>query len=174
MDEILSYAISDADIINITGINNIIRYQDIKNYNDIDDLLKKNVLVCFILFETKNNYGHWTVIFRNNNLIEFFDPYGFLFENQKLYIEQEEFKDPINYLSILLKKSPYQISYNELKFQNIKDKSIGTCGKWCIIRYLNRHRGLYDFEKMIKTDSKKYNLSYDEFIAYIFFYLFNI
>lgn len=173
MDEILSYAISDTDIINITGIDNIIRYQDIKNYNNINDLLKSNN-VCFILFETKNNYGHWTVIFRNNNLIEFYDPYGVFIENQKLYIEEEEFRDPINYLSILLKKSPYQISYNEIKFQNIKDKSIGTCGKWCIIRYLNRHRGLYDFEKMIKTDSKKYNLSYDEFIVYIFFYLFNI
>lgn len=173
MDELLSYAISDADIRNITGVNNIIRYQDIKNYNDIDDLLK-NVLVCFILFETKNNYGHWTVIYRNKNLIEFFDPYGVFIEKQKLFIEEEEFKEPINYLSILLKKSPYQISYNEIKFQNIKDKSIGTCGRWCIIRYLNRNKGLYDFEKMIKKDSKKYNLSYDEFIAYLFFYLFNI
>lgn len=173
MDELLSYAISDADIRNITGINNIIRYQDIKNFNNIDDLLKNN-LVCFILFETKYNYGHWIVIFKNKNLIEFFDPYGLFIEKQKIFISEDEFKEPINYISILLKQSPYQISYNEIKFQNIKDKSIGTCGKWCIIRYLNRNLGLYDFEKMIKTDSKFFNLSYDEFIAYLFFYLFNI
>jgi len=173
MNELLRYAISDADIRNITGINNIIRYQDIKNYNDIDELLSVNNVV-FILFETKDNYGHWTVIYRNKNLIEFFDSYGVFIEKQKLFIQDKDFIDPINHISKLLKKSPYQISYNEIPFQNMKDKSIGTCGKWCIIRYLHRHKGLYDFEKMIKTDSKKYNLSYDEFIAYIFFYLFNI
>lgn len=172
MDELLRYAISDADIRNITKVNNIIPYKQIKNYNNIDELLGKNK-VCFILFETDENYGHWTVIFRNNDLIEFFDPYGLFIENQKIYIEDEKFIDPINHLSILLKKSHYKISYNEIKFQNI-DKSIGTCGKWCIVRLLNRHKDLYDFEKMIKEDSKKYNLSYDELIVYIFFYLFNI
>jgi hypothetical protein len=173
MDELLSYAISDADIRIITGINNVIRYQDIQNYDSVDDLLK-NVLACFILFETKDNYGHWTVIFRNKNLIEFFDPYGVFIEKQKLFIEEEQFREPINWLSILLKKSPYQISYNEIPFQNMKNKTIGTCGKWCIMRWLHRHKNLYDFEKMIKSDSMRYKMSYDRFIAYIFFYLFNI
>ena len=173
MDKLLSYAISDDDIKNITGVDNIIPYKKIKNYNDIDELLSVNNVV-FILFETTDNYGHWIVIFKTNDLIEFFDPYGVFIEKQKLFIQDKDFIDPINHISILLKKSPYHISYNEIPFQNMKDKSIGTCGKWTILRYLNRHKGLYDFEKMVKTDSMRYKMSYDRFIAYIFFYLFNI
>jgi len=172
MDKLLSYAISDDDIKIITGVDNIIPYKKIKFYEDVDDMLGI-YNVCFVLFETAKNYGHWVLIFRNNNLIEFFDPYGVFIEKQKNYIDDRRFLDPINHISILLKQSPYQISYNEINFQKMDD-TIGTCGKWCIMRWLHRHKNLYEFEKMIKEDSMRYKMSYDRFIAYIFYYLHGI
>ena len=175
IEKLLSYAISDDDIIATTKINNIITYNQIKRFNDIDELLT-NLKSCFLLFESSNNFGHWCLLFKNDNdLIEFFDPYGVFIENQKSYINDEKFKEPINYLSILLKKSPYQISYNEFEFQDINNDIVGTCGKWCIIRYLNRDKDLYKFKDMIDMDMKKMNIdNSDVLIVKIFYYLFNI
>ena len=174
MEDLLNYAISSDDIKNITGNNNIIRYSQIKNYNSINDLIG-NQNGCFILFETSQSYGHWCILTKNNDLIEFFDPYSIFIEKQKDFIDNPEFLEPINYLSILLKKCPYRISYNEFMFQNDKYDEIGTCGKWCIIRYLNKHIDLYKFKDMIEEDMEKLNITEpDILVCLIFFYSYNI
>jgi hypothetical protein len=174
MEQLLKYAVSSNDIINITKNNNIVKYKEIKNYETIDDLLGiKNG--CFILFETQEGFGHWCVLTKHNDLIELFDPYGIFIEKQKLYIDDENFKDPINWLSILLKKCNYRVSYNEYEFQNINYGQIGTCGKWCILRYLNKHIELNKFKNMIEKDMKKLNITEPDILAVlIFFYSYNI
>jgi hypothetical protein len=173
MNELLAYAVSSADISKITGNNNIIPYRKIKLYNTIDDLLGTNN-ACFILYETEYYYGHWVLVSRSGNLIEHFDSYGYKPEAEKTFITNKNLIEPINYLNILLKNSPYQVSYNEFPLQ-ILDDSIGTCGKWVMLRYFLKDMCLYDFKNMLFNDMKKINCKYpDIFVCLIFKYNYNI
>jgi hypothetical protein len=54
------------------------------------------------------------------------------------------------YLSILLKKCPYELTYNEFPFQTL-DNGVKTCGRWCCIRALLKDMDLYQFKKLFLT-----------------------
>jgi hypothetical protein len=173
MEELLLYSVSCSDIRRITKNNNIVPYSRLKAYKTIDELLGDK-LACFILFQEEEFYGHWTILSRCGNLLEHFDSYGFKPEEEKKYINNKEFIEPINYLNILMKNSPYEVSYNEFPFQ-MKDNYIGTCGKWCMLRYMFKDMNLYKFKDMIMKDMKKLNIKYpDIFVCRIFFYNYNI
>jgi hypothetical protein len=86
MDEIkrrLTDMISDDDIekyLDKEGHQKIIKYSDLKNYRDIDDLIPKFNDYKIILIETQMNSGHWIVLLKykidKKPTIEYFNSYG--------------------------------------------------------------------------------------------------
>src|SRR6185437_3614673 len=159
----MDIALSNTDI--SKALNNktkIIQYKDLLNYKDIDDLLYPHNKAV-ILYNTKENYGHWTCIIKRNDSIEMFDSYGYKPDDQQKYIT-EKVKSENNmdfpYLTYLLYKSKnkYKIHYNNYKLQSEKD-GINTCGRWVILRIHLKEMNIDEFSKLIKNDKNVYYLT---------------
>jgi hypothetical protein len=143
-----------------------LKYSDLADIKDINDLLPEERDYRIILTETKRNEGHWCCIMKytdqktGKKYIEWFDSYSgkpdselkFIPEAIKKMLGQDK-----NYLSRILKtvKEPYTILYNAKKYQTLKD-GINTCGRWCILRLIMFHTGytLPEFKEFIKASSK--------------------
>ncbi len=170
LDKYKSKPLSNIDIEQILdGKTNIILYPDLYKYQSLDEILDPYE-ACIILYQTKKDFCHWCCITkRNNNLIEFFDPYGTFVDDQLKFIPEnfrKQSKQDYPHLTWLLYNSPYQISYNEIRFQKL-NQSIQTCGRWCVFRIICKDMDLYDFQKMIKQLTKKLNLTNDELITLV-------
>lgn len=167
-------ALSNSEVLKLVdGKANVILYPDLYKYNTIDEILNPYG-ACILLFEAKPSYGHWCCLFKNrNNLIEFFNPYGGFPDDSLEYIP-ERFRKISNqdypHLSWLLINSPYDLSYNEFKFQK-HNEAIKTCGRWCALRLLCRNMDLYDFHKMIEYYTKLFNITGDEFVTLLTMYI---
>ncbi len=147
--------LSDKNMLQLVdGKANVIIYPNIIHYKTIDDVLGP-YKACFILFESKVRYGHWCLLFElDSGELEFFNPYGGYPDDSLDYIPKN-FRDKSNqnypYLSMLLLKSRYPLTYNEHKFQ-VMVKGINTCGRWCAVRLAFRHISLEDFYKLFKDN----------------------
>jgi hypothetical protein len=161
-------ALSNFDILKLlNGKANIVLYPDLVKYSTIDEVLGQYG-ACVLLFMAKKNYGHWTAIFkRTDDSIEFFNPYGG-FPDDSLKFIPCHFRKISNqlhpYLSLLMYNSPYNLSYNEFKFQEHKD-NIRTCGRHCVVRLWNRNLDLYQYKKLLDQISDDNNINYDEIVT---------
>jgi hypothetical protein len=162
------YALSDDDIQSIlaphkTKIWNYPELATVSNVNELFDDLGR----CVILFDTISPYsGHWTGIIKRENEIEFFDPYGIKYDEEKKWISKAKLKafhesEPL--LTNLLnqgKQLGYKITWNTVKFQ--KDgEGINTCGRWTAVRLLFRDLSPKQFQRMIDASQ----LTPDEFVT---------
>lgn len=132
----------------------ILSYSDLVNYETISEVFGKYDVV-FLLYETKENFGHWVVLCQNNTTIFFFDPYG-LFPDDQLKFVDFAFRITHNmlipYLSILLILSPKRVVYNPYQFQDINNYSIATCGRWCsLFTYFYESISIPEFFNMFKN-----------------------
>lgn len=150
--------LSANEIMDIIGYRvNIASYDDIQQYNKIEDLLADNEC-CLILYNygdihDKIQLGHWCVIFtrleNDKPIIEFFDPYGFQIDTQIDYIK-DYYKEKNMYLYPWLSKlllaadNRYDLHYNNYKLQRDAD-DILTCGYWVAIRVVCRDRTIDKF-----------------------------
>jgi hypothetical protein len=86
--------------------------------------------------------------------LEFFDSYGLTPDEELNFNKNEYFRKSKNqdypHLSYLLDHSPYEISYNNYKFQQ-KRNDIRTCGRHVACRIIFRHMPLEDY-KVFMTD----------------------
>lgn len=157
-------ALSNHDILNLLSNKcNIILYPDLYKYNSINEILEPYDS-CIILYEAKPKYGHWCAINKiNNNDIEFFNPYGGLVDNSLNYIPNS-FRKKTNqlypYLTKLMYNSPYNLFYNEFKFQK-KGYDIKTCGRHCVIRTLLKKLDIYEYKELLDELCKLYRINYD-------------
>ena len=167
-------ALSDKELLKIIdGKANLVLYPDLINYKTIDDVLGPHD-ACILLFEAKPHYGHWCCLFKvTDRLIEFFNPYGGYPDDSLKYIP-DHFRKVSNqdypYLSWLLINSPYELSYNEHKFQK-QEKDIKTCGRWCGIRLACRHMSLEQFTDFINSMTKMLNCTGDELVTILTMYV---
>jgi len=167
-------ALSDKDLRKLVeGKASIVLYPNLIHYKTIDEVLGPHE-ACFLLFEAKRHYGHWTLLFKSDpTTIEFFNPYGGYPDDSLEYIPMH-FRKKSNqlhtHLSVLLDKSPYELTYNEFQFQK-KAKDTKTCGRWCAVRLLMRYTSLYDFKEVIDKLSKELGLSGDEFVTLLTMYV---
>src|SRR5580698_9294060 len=105
LDNIISkyedIALSDKDLANLLNHKNkLVIYQDLINYNNIDDVLGPNGM-CTLLFESKKNYGHWCCLWKlNKNTVSFFNSYNGLPDGSLDYIND-------NYAKISNQDYPY-------------------------------------------------------------------
>lgn len=169
--ELINEPLSSSDILQkLDYKTNLIKYGDLAHYNNIDDVLGKYG-ACIILYELKNNFGHWTLLFkRNNNIIEHFDSLGYAIDDELQFINlyfRKISNQLIPHLSYLLYISPYKCEYNDFPLQE-DCKNVATCGKWCVLRLLCRNLNI---NKFIKLFDNIYPYTRDEYVTLITHFL---
>lgn len=161
-------ALSNFDILNLLNNKcNIVLYPEMYKYKSIDQLINP-YNCCIILYEAKENYGHWCALIKTNkNEIEFFDPYGGDPDNSLDHISKQ-FKKSSNqffpYLSKLMYNSPYNLNYNEFQFQK-KDSDIKTCGRHSVVRCLCKNLDIYQYKELLDKLCKILKCDYDELVT---------
>lgn len=139
----------------LDGKTKILRYKDLLNYNNIDDVLKPyNNIV--LLYESMPRSGHWVCVIKHKDTIEYFDPYGLKIDEILKYIKPSFRKisnQDFPYLSYLLYKSKYNIIYNNKKLQE-KNNKISTCGRHIISRIILKDIPLKKYINIFKTEKK--------------------
>jgi hypothetical protein len=139
-------------------------YRELDKCNTLDDALGPNNAIV-LLYEQKNNFGHWCCVFRNNNIVFFFDPYGVWPDDQLDEIDKKyRLKSGQAYrqLSFLMAESPYQIDYNNHQLQS-DHENINTCGRWCVARLKNRFLNSDQFYKLFGPGHE--NIDPDELVT---------
>ena len=156
-----AYALTDEDVVNaVKGKAKVVLYEDIKDYDSIDELLKPYGAV-FILYQQKPSSGHWVPLFKRENNkgnteVEFFDGYG-LAPDEELFFTDKKMRKKLNhdypYLTELLYNAPrgYELIYNEHPFQKY-GKGIATCGRHCVLRLQHRNKSLEDYLRWFKSE----------------------
>lgn len=152
-------SLSSKDVLKLVDNKaNLLIYHQLTKYNNIDDALGKYGALI-LLYETKKNYGHWTLVFkRDKNTIEMFDSYGIFIDDELNFVPKnfkKEGKETYPYLTYLLYNSGYNIEYNDKQLQS---KKIGTatCGRWTAVRLLLRYISIEKFIKLF-TGNKCFN-----------------
>lgn len=147
----------------------ILRYQDLKNAKNIDEVLKPWGSTI-ILVETKHNYGHWIALLKykdkhsGKNIVEHFDSYGIIPDDELEFVPNEmkgELGADRRYLTSLLAKCPYKVIYNNVQLQKF-DKGVSTCGRWCGLRVKFKDVPLDKFVSCFKNAKK---LNPDEWVT---------
>jgi hypothetical protein len=141
-----AYSLSDRDIKSaLLPGTPIVKYADLKHVRHVNQLLNNRGRYCVILYGIRSDTdGHWTgLLWTKGNdgrpSIEVFDPYGMRVDHEFRFPVHHQYE---RYLSQLLLKSGYPITYNELPFQT-KAKDINTCGRHVISRLYRSHLPLY-------------------------------
>ncbi len=152
---------------------NILTYSEIHKLKSIDELLDPYD-ACIILFEAEPSYGHWCALIKiNNKDVEFFNPYGG-YPDDSLKIIDKKFrkqsKQDKPYLSLLLLKSPYDLSYNEYKFQK-SGSSIQTCGRHCVLRVIFKNLDLKQYREFMNELSNILHMDYDNIVTLLTMYI---
>ena len=163
----MNQPISNIDILRkLKGKTNIVYYEDLHKYSEINQLFKNNS--CVLLYKIQPTFGHWTALIKNNFGIEFFDPYGSLPDETKTVIDKYFLKQTNqyeNYLCDLLYKESFTtpIEFNHYKFQH-KGKNINTCGKHVICRIIHKDLSLEQYNQFIKS----MGINPDEYVTQLY------
>ncbi len=167
INKLESKALSSEDILDaINGKANLIAYPDIVNYKNIKDLLGK-YNACIILYQTKENFGHWTCVFKNKYGYNFFDSYGIKPDFEIKFIPKyyrEDSGQSFTHLTYLLAKTKKPIEYNDVKLQKLKS-GVNTCGRWVTARLILKDMPIKDFVKFFR--SKYLGLTPDQLVTYL-------
>jgi hypothetical protein len=164
-------ALSDEDIHKILGGDaKIIKYAELGNLYDIDQLLPEEKDYCIILYEDRPNRGHWTAILKYNNLYEHFDSYGVKPDSELKWIgakRNRQLHQDEPYLTQLLEKEEEKHIYNNVAYQS-KDSRVNTCGSHVVHRLYRLKNddmslpGYYHYMKSLKDQT---NVGHDVIVA---------
>jgi hypothetical protein len=170
--------ISNYDIKKYLKNVNIINYGDLGHYDNITELLPKEIdaVVLFVKTTTHTN-GHWCCVMRNKKNIYYFDSYGLRVDKNLLFQEDKNIRKKLNqnipHLSFLFNdalKRGFRVYFNEVKYQD-DDKAFGSasCGRWVVYRILKHFEGYTPkkFKNHILSLIKKYELKPDYIITNI-------
>jgi hypothetical protein len=161
-------ALTDGHIFDLLdGKFRLVLYPQLINFRDIDEVLGPNG-ACVLLFEAKKRYGHWCCLWKlNNKTVSFFNSYGGYPDDSLDFIPEHFAKvnnEDYPYLSLLLDKSPYKLTYNEYAYQK-HDNDIKTCGRHVCVRLWCRDMNDDQYHKYISMFMKKYNIDADQFVT---------
>jgi hypothetical protein len=173
----LAYLVSNYDIekkFNHSKAIKVIIYSDLQYYNDIYDLLDKNISACFILLRTSVNSGHWCCLVRNNKNIYYFDSYGVGPDGELSRISKGlryQLGESDKLLTGLIQTitSDYTFSYNNIQFQQYLP-DINTCGKWTTVftKCVFLGMTLIQFQNKMKELKNEYKTTYDDLICVLY------
>lgn len=167
--EVIIEPMGDDDIRYYFPDANIIKYSELKDYQDIETLLRDNKSFFFLLYQDQPNSGHWVCLSRTGDTIEYFDSYGKKIDEPLSWVPNYVlFKLGIQlpFLSRLLNKTKLNVVYNPIEYQEDK-KDINTCGRHCCFRLKNMLKGvdLADYYRLMKELKDKYKVSYDVIVS---------
>lgn len=156
IDELQKKPFSGRNILEATdNKTRIMTYPEIHKYDTIDQILEPHNC-CVILYESKPKYGHWVCILKHpNNVLEFFDPYGFSVDEQFKFINEDYRKQSHQSYPLLCRmflNSPYRIQINKMKIQKY-EKDVSSCGRHCAFRIISRDVPLNEYQKMMKKEN---------------------
>lgn len=150
----------------------IIKYPEFNNMKSIDEaFVKSNAVIIYFEIEDVNS-GHWTCMMKNNNQIEFFDPYGLKIDSEFKYMtmhKRKELNEQFKPLSKLLYSSPYKIIHNSYKIQQFQFNYNGqiirpqTCGRHTALRLIDKDKPLE--QHILDTYTKNHKLGNDDIIS---------
>jgi len=136
----------------LDGKANIMSYARLTEYDNLDEALGEHGALV-LLYETKRNFGHWTLVFRlDNDTVEFFDSYSLKPDDELKFIPEYfriENNQLLPHLTYLLYTSGYKVEYNDYKLQK-KLRDMNTCGRHVVSRLLFRNLDIDKYAKMIK------------------------
>lgn len=153
MDNLIKKAedidLSADDINRINNNNsNIIVYHNLSNYHNFRSMFGGKDCVI-LLYETKQNFGHWVCILEFPSYYEFFDSYGFQPDTELKYA----LYDNVAYLTELMKTADKPIKTNSTRLQTFAD-DINTCGRWVATRTKMNHIEQPAFLSLFKGNSQ--------------------
>ena len=172
--------LTDVDIKKILGDNvKIITNEELKNYNSIEELLPHKKDIVVIIYQTKPNYGHWTLLSRYDDVythkptIEYFDSYGNPIDEPLKWVKKQ-YKNNLDsspYLTKLLAdaKNRFDIVYNSKDFQK-EGQDIATCGRHVIMRakaIMKDNQDLSDYIKAMNELKDVTGFGYDDIVSTI-------
>lgn len=173
MTDNIDVPMSDSDIKKYFPNNKIYKYNELAQFNNIDQLLPKNKDGVFILYQDSPNSGHWCLVTKYNDHIEMFDSYGQKnIDDELLWISKDErrkLKTNKPHLTRLLNNCPYKVIFNGFKYQQ-QDNDIMTCGRHCCMRLLALLKGginLQDYHKGMNKLKNKSKMTFDEIVSNI-------
>jgi hypothetical protein len=178
-EEIIEHPMGDDDIKFYLPNAKIIKYSELSKYNNIDELLPNNKDYVFILYEDSPNKGHWTTTTKHKTgkgkpIISYFDSYGGKIDNPLNWMPKEEnkkLKQDKKLLSNLLKKCPYKVEYNPIKYQGEnKNEDINSCGRHATFYVKNLtdcNRDLDQYYKLMEKIKKESGNTYDQIVSHL-------
>ena len=148
-----NYSLSDSDLLNLTDNKvKVITYQELENYDTINQVLEPHDAVI-ILYQQTKNVGHWASIIKQKNTIEIFDSLGVGLDHELEFSDYNKRRHggtPIPHLTNLLNESNYEVQVNLRQIQN-DGSHINTCGRWAGLRVRFRDVPMKKFIDMFKN-----------------------
>jgi hypothetical protein len=145
-------------------------YKDLLNFNSLQEILGE-YNKCIVLFPVKSSEnGHWcALLFHEDiNTLEWFDPYGFSWNQELKYSEDTKWTqyNIIGQLMDRAKQKGIITMYNPYRFQELKD-GINTCGKHSSIRVRFSYLKIDEYKKLMmgQEDSPDYLVTILTFIT---------
>lgn len=170
---LLSTMLSDNDMKAYLGQeagDKILKYSELEDYGDLDELLPEKNDYRIILTETKRNSGHWCCILRYNDkgvdTVEWFDSYSGKPDSELKFIPtaiKNMLGENKHHLTRLVKNTGgSRVIYNKKRFQELND-GVDTCGRWTVARIMTAKLGynLEDFAKKLDKISTETGKPYD-------------
>jgi hypothetical protein len=174
LQEIIADPMDDSEIRHYLPNAKILKYSDLSKYHAITQLLPEETDYAIILYEDSPNNGHWCCLSRypkgKNGTLEFFDPYGNIFDKQLTWTSLENRKklgQGRALLTPLLNASVQTVVYNPIKYQQ-DGGNINDCGRHCVYRIkclLEKGMNLDDYFEHIKELERKLELPPDGIVS---------
>ena len=167
MKQIKYESMDDGDIKHYLPDARLVMYRELKDIDNIEILLPFHKSYFIILYPVQSeSNGHWVVLTRFNDIIEYSDSYGFLPDFPLTWYNKQKIEP---YLTNLLNKTKLQVVYNSIPFQDKKNAKMATCGAYAVFRVLTLLELNANLEqnnallKKLKKDSN--NKSYDDIVV---------
>jgi hypothetical protein len=144
------------------GKSKVILYKDLFKYGNLTNLFK-DFDIIFILYEWANKIGHWVVLIKTGNYIEFYDSYSYEADNQFKFIPAHFHYKPILTKMLANSNPKFSLNYNNYKFQ--KSGNVATCGRHCLVRAWFKDMNIDDYKGMLDYIKKNTGYDYDEIVT---------
>ena len=124
--------LSDADIRQELGSVPIIKYNELKQYKTISELLPNNndAVVVFIQW-SPNSIGHWVCCYKQNDKYYYFNPYGNAPDKDLNIISRSMRRILGEDVDEFRRLTGGKIEHSNKRFQR---GEVDTCGRWIILR----------------------------------------
>jgi hypothetical protein len=159
------YCLSDEDVNTLLSPNTrIVVYTDLYRMNRMDDALDGLGRCILLLPVSSPTSGHWVSLWKEGDVLHYFDPYGYPPETFREWIRPAGRAIGMGLrhqvLLELLKTSGYDVRINQFPYQRNRD-DINTCGRHCVTRLMLKDYDAKAYHNIVAMSKK----SPDDFVT---------